>query len=182
MMKRTTTAILALLFAMVTPMMAAAMSQDDMSSQGKVMSDDMKHGAMDHAKEMSGDMHKGHDMSNMEEGFVEVGKDTQDGVVATVKVKTYDEKAKATMAKMGMNATHHVMVFFTDEKTGESVGSGMVAIKVENQDDKPVMMMQMGPGFGGDVSIKEKGMYTFEIGTKLADGKKRQFEVEYHNM
>jgi len=181
-MKRTTIVIMALVFAMATPMMAAAMSHEDMNAQGKAMTDDMKQGAMDHGKEMSDDMHKGHDMSNMETGFVEVGKDTQDGVVATVKVKTYDETAKATMAKMGMNASHHVMVFFTDEKTGESVASGMVALKIEDQEDKPVMLMQMGPGFGGDISLKEMGMYTFEIGTKLADGKKRQFEVEFHNM
>jgi hypothetical protein len=43
------------------------------------------------------------------------------------------------------------------------------------------MLMQMGTGFGSDVSV-EAGMSTFEIGTKLEDGKKRQFSVMFHNM
>ncbi len=142
---------------------------------------DMK---MDHAKEMSHDMHDGHDghdMAGDAGGFAEIGQDTQAGVVATVKVKTYDAETLATMAKMGMNATHHVMVFFADEKSGEDVVDGKVALKVKGPDAKSVMLMQMGTGFGGDVSLEE-GMYTFEIGTKLADGEKRKFEVGFHNM
>ena len=43
------------------------------------------------------------------------------------------------------------------------------------------MLMQMGTGFGGDVTVGE-GMATFEIGTKLEDGKKRQFSIMFHNM
>jgi len=39
----------------------------------------------------------------------------------------------------------------------------------------------MGNGFGTDVNL-EGMMITFEIGTKLEDGKKRQFEVGFHNM
>ena len=113
--------------------------------------------------------------------FVEIGKDTQKGVVATVKVKTYDDKTMETMAKMGMNATHHVMVFFTDEKSGAAVASGKAALKIKGVDAKPVMMMQMGTGFGGDITVAE-GMATFEIGTKLEDGKKRQFSIMFHNM
>jgi hypothetical protein len=131
--------------------------------------------AMDH------DMHKGHDMAAKEGDFVEIGKDTQKGVVATVKVKVYDEKTKATMAKMGMNATHHVMVFFTDEKSGDAIASGKAALKIKGSDAKPDMLMLMGTGFGGDVSVGE-GMATFEIGTKLEYGQKRQFSIMYHNM
>ena len=120
-------------------------------------------------------------MAAKEGDFVEIGKDTQKGVVATVKVKVYDEKTKATMAKMGMNATHHVMVFFTDEKSGDAIASGKAALKIKGSDAKPDMLMLMGTGFGGDVSVGE-GMATFEIGTKLEDGQKRQFSIMYHNM
>ncbi len=122
-----------------------------------------------------------HDMSAMKGDFVEIGKDTQSGVVATVKVKTYDEKTLATMAKMGMDATHHVMILFVDEKSGDSIAGGKVALKVKGQDGKPVMLMQMKKGFGADISVEE-GMHTFEIGTKLEDGKKRQFSIKFHNM
>ena len=166
-MKRFTFAMMVLIIAMGMPMVAIAM---DHGSHDKEMSKDMDH-----------DMHKGHDMAAKDGDFVEIGKDTQDGVVATVKVKTYDEKTMATMEKMGMNATHHVMVFFTDEKTGAAVASGKAALKIKGEDAKPEMLMQMGTGFGSDVSVGE-GMSTFEIGTKLEDGKKRQFSVMFHNM
>ncbi len=118
-------------------------------------------------------------------GFVDVGKETQDGVVATVQIKAYDGETIDKMKTMGLEATHHVMVYFTDEKSGKPVAGGMVAVKVKGAEDtpaKPVMMMLMGDGFGSDVTVKGKGMYTFEIGTKLEDGKKRQFEVDFHNM
>ncbi len=184
-MKRLTFTMMALIIAMAMPMVAIAM---DHGSHDKEMSIDMDHDKhkahdmkMDDAKEMDHDMHKGHDMAAEDGDFVEIGKDTQDGVVATVKVKTYDEKTRATMAKMGMNATHHVMVFFTDEKTGAAVASGKAALKIKGEDAKPAMLMQMGTGFGSDVSVGE-GMATFEIGTKLEDGKKRQFSVMFHNM
>ncbi len=157
-MKRFTIAMLALVFAMGMPMIATA------AMQGKEMAGEMKH-----------------DMSAMKGDLVEIGKDTQNGVVATVKIKTYDEKTLATMKKMGMDATHHVMIFFADEKSGDEIAGGKVALKVKGQDAKPTMMMLMGKGFGGDVSLSGM-MITFEIGTKLEDGKKRQFSIEFHNM
>ena len=139
---------------------------------------DMK---MEHTDKMDHDMHKGHDMAAQKGDFTEIGKDTKKGVVATVKVKAYDEATIATMTKMGMSATHHVMVFFADEKTGDAVASGKVALKIKGDDAKPAMLMLMGGGFGSDISVGE-GMSTFEIGTKLEDGKKRQFSVMFHNM
>jgi hypothetical protein len=184
-MKRFTFAMMVLIIAMGMPMVAIAM---DHGSHDKEMSKDMDHDMhkdhdmkMNDDKKMDHDMHKGHDMAAKDGDFVEIGKDTKDGIVATVKVKTYDEKTKATMAKMGMNATHHVMVFFVDEKTGAAVASGKAALKVKGEDAKPSMLMLMGTGFGSDVSVGV-GMYPFEIGTKLGDGKKRQFSVMFHNM
>lgn len=183
-MKCFTFAMITLVFAMSMPIMAAAMSHGDQAGGDKAMSGEMQHSGameMDHAKQMSHDMHTGHDMAGQNDDFVEIGKDTQKGVVATVKVKTYDAETLATMAKMGMDATHHVMVFFADEKTGNDVAGGQVAIKVQGSEAKPVMMMQMGKGYGTDVSL-QAGMATFEIGTKLGDGQKRQFSVMFHNM
>lgn len=188
-MKRFTLAMMVTVFAMGMPMIAFAM---DHSAHGKEMADDMKqHGDMEHSDQGK---HKGHDMEKMDmskdmahdmgakEGdFVEIGKDSQKGVVATVKVKTYDEKTMTTMANMGMSATHHVMVFFTDEKSGAAVASGKAALKIKGNDAKPTMLMQMGDGFGGDVTVGA-GMATFEIGTKLEDGEKRQFSIMFHNM
>ncbi len=180
-MKRSTITFAVLVFLLGMPLLTFAMSSDDHSGHGQSMAANMQHGDMAKSKDMSQDMHKGHDMANMDDGFVEVGKDSKEGVVATVKVKAYDEKAQATMAKMGMQATHHVMVSFNDEKSGAEITGGKAAVKIKDQESKPVMMMQMGAGFGGDVALPGPGMYTFEIGTKLADGNKRQFEVGFHN-
>ena len=179
-MKKLTVAILTLAIAMALPMAAAAMKHMDHGEHGKAMAEEkMKHGDMEHAKDMSHDKHSGHAMNGADD-FVEIGKDTQKGVVATVKVKTYDDETKATMAKIGMAATHHVMVFFVDEASGKAVG-GKAALKVKGQDGKPSMLMQMGDGFGADVTLGT-GMSTLEVGTKLDDGKQRQFEVGFHNM
>lgn len=178
-MKHFTFAILALTFAMNMPTIATAMSHEDHTDKGKAMAEEMKqHGDMEHADQGK---HKGHDMDMKKDDFVEIGKDTQNGVVAKVKVKTYDEATRATMTKMGMDATHHVMIFFTDEKSGDAIAAGKVALKVKGEEAKPVMLMQMGEGFGADVSVQE-GMHTFEIGTKLEDGQKRQFSIMFHNM
>lgn len=189
-MKRFSILVMAMFFAMAMPMAAMAMSHGEHGEHGKKKAEEMKHhGDMEHADEgqhkghdmgKGHDMHKDHGMSGGDD-FVEIGKDTQKGVVATVKVKTYDDETKATMAKMGMDATHHVMVFFTDEKSGAAVGGGKAALKVKGQEGKPAMLMQMGDGFGADVKL-EGMMNTFEIGTKLEDGTKRQFSVMYHNM
>lgn len=175
-MKRFTTTIIALGFAMSMPMIASAMSHEEPATDSKPMAGEMmQHEGMGNADQGM------HDMGNKADDFVEIGKDTQDGVVATVKVKTYDAEALATMAKMGMNATHHVMVFFTDETSGEAITSGKVALKTAGEEAKPVMMMQMGTGFGGDVTLGE-GMHTLDLGTKLSDGTKRQFSIMFHNM
>ena len=153
-MKRFTIAMMVLALGMCMPMIAVAM---DHGSHDKEMSQDMAHDMekMDMSKEKAHNMEMDHDMGAKDGDFVEIGKDTQKGVVATVKVKTYDEKTMATMAKMGMNATHHVMVFFTDEKSGAAVASGKAALKIKGDDAKPAMLMQMGTGFGGDAEFRQ---------------------------
>jgi hypothetical protein len=39
--------------------------------------------------------------------------------------------------------------------------------------------MGMGNHFGADVALSEKGEYQFQVGSKLADGKTRQFHFSY---
>lgn len=179
-MKRFTITTLVLFLVISMPMIAVAM---DHGSHDKEMSKDMAHEmeGMDKSKGKAHNMEMDHDMEAKDGDFVEIGKDTQKGVIVTVKVKTYDEKTLASMAKMGMNSTHHVMVFFTDEKSGAAIASGKAALKIKGEDAKPAMLMLMGTGFGGDITVAE-GMATFEIGTKLEDGKKRKFSVMFHNM
>lgn len=124
----------------------------------------MDHGSM--AKK--GDMHK---------GMLTVGEQTVDGVKAIV----YLNDVKATMAKMGMKETHHLMIHFfgTDGKTIET---GTAAVKIKGPDGKEsgaIKTMGMDKHFGVDVILEQKGNYVFTIGSQLADGVKRQFELKY---
>ena len=117
--------------------------------------------------------HAGHDMH--EGGFVLVGEQTVKNVKAIAKIMVYDaEKVAMT------NATHHIMVYFKNAETGNAITDGKAALKVKDHDvaSKPMMLVLMGDGFGTDLRI-DKGHNEFEVGTKLEDGKKRQFKYDY---
>lgn len=124
----------------------------------------MDHGSM--AKK--GDMHK---------GMLTVGEQTVDGVKAIV----YLKDVKEVMAKMGMKETHHLMIHFY-AKNGKTIEEGTVAAKIKGPDGmegSAIKLMGMEGHFGADVVIEQKGAYVFTIGTQLADGVKRQFELKY---
>lgn len=208
-MKRLTITLLTLMFALTMPMAALAMSHEsheghdhgksdekmhqghEMESHGDMKHDDMgKHKGhdmhMEHAKEKSHDMHKGHEMTGDHSdhgGLQAIGEKSEDGVKAVAKIKAYDANAIASMEKMGMSGTHHLMVFFTQEQGGAEITEGKVALKIKGPGDeksKPIELMKMGNGFGADVALKAKGHYELEVGTKLKDGKTRKFE--FHQM
>lgn len=88
-----------------------------------------------------------------------------------------------TMAEMGMDKTHHFMVMFKNALTGKTINTGLVAVKVIDPAGKKhaaVKMMAMDGSFGTDVSLAQKGKFVFEVGTKLDNGKRRQFEFKYN--
>ena len=139
------------------------MKHDDMKH------DDMKHGSMDHGE---------HGSMGMEGDMIMLGNAVEDGVKAMAHLK---DVGKA-MAKMGMATTHHVMFMFVDQASGDPIESGVAAVKIERPDGTesgPIKLMGMQGHFGADIELPEAGKYEFKVGTKLADGKKRQFEFEY---
>jgi len=154
-------AFLTALLLVALPLSAGAMEH------GK--SEGMKHGSMegmDHGKMM------------MEEGMIMLGDQTQDGVKGIAHMKDVGEK----MAEMGMDATHHFMMMFKDASSGEPIEEGLVAVKVKTPSGKtrkPTKLMGMEGHFGADVTLKEKGTYKFEVGTKVKDGQKRTYEFDY---
>ena len=131
--------------------------------------DDMKHGSMDHGE---------HGGMGMEGDMIMLGNVVKDGVKAMAHLK---DVGKA-MAQMGMPATHHIMVMFVDQASGDPIESGAAAVKIERPDGTesgPIKLMGMQGHFGADIELAEPGKYEFKVGTKLADGKKRQFEFEF---
>jgi hypothetical protein len=139
----------------------------------------MDHGAMDHnkmemehgKKEMAG---MSHDMS----GMMMLGSEEEDGVKAMFHLND----VKKEMDKVGQPFTHHLMVNFVDSKTGQAITDGRVAVKVKNpagEEAAAQMMMGMEGHFGIDLVLDQSGLYHFKIGTKLADGKKREFHPHH---
>jgi hypothetical protein len=122
----------------------------------------------------------------MQGDMVKIGEQVVDGVKAMAYIMVYGESARASMAKMGMETTHHLMMLFVDEQSGRPITGGAAALKVRNQNGETgkaiklmAMKMKMGAGFGSDFSLPEKGEFTFLVGTKLDDGKKRRFEFRF---
>ena len=90
---------------------------------------------------------------------------------------------RVKMAEHGMKTTHHFMVGFTDSMN-MAIDNGQVAVKIEAPDgtvSAPINMMGMSGQFGADVTLDQPGTYHFRIGTKLADGTKRMFNMSYNN-
>lgn len=126
----------------------------------------MDHGAI----AQTGDMHK---------GMLTVGEQTVDGVKAVVSLND----VKVTMAKMGMKETHHLMIRFINSKDGKVINSGSAAVKIKGPngiENPAIKMMGMEGHFGVDVVLDQNGPYIFTVGTQLADGAKRQFELKYN--
>jgi hypothetical protein len=162
MRKRSLAAFAAILFLFAIPLGALAMDQGQMGGMNK--------GGMEHGQ-----------MNGMQAGGM-LGARSENGVKAMAHIKDVHE----AMAKMGMHQTHHFMVMFTNAETGKSVGEGTVAVKIKDPSGKvsePIMLremnMGMGKGFGSDITLPEKGTYTFIVGSRLADGDTRQFHFEY---
>ena len=138
-------------------------------------------GAMSHEKhehgKMEGMKHGEHADMKMEEGMIMLGDETVDGVKAMAHLKD----VKAAMAKMGMKETHHFMVAFVDA-SGNPVTEGTVALKITDpagKEGEAIKLPGMEGHFGADIVLPAKGEYHFKLGTKLADGKTRQYHLHH---
>lgn len=123
--------------------------------------------------------HSGHGTSAMiPANVVDLGTVTEKGVKATGHLNDVTE----IMKNMGMPQTHHFMVMFTDEKSGQPIVEGMVALKIRDQagiESSPIRLEGMEGHFGADIMLEQKGLYEFNVGTALIDGVKRQYQFKY---
>jgi hypothetical protein len=161
-MKRTFTLLIAALFIAATPFSALARDHGHGGHGGH-----SGHGSPAPADELHGD----HAHDYMET----IGVEIVDGVRAVAHL----DDVREAMAKAGMKETHHLMVFFVEEKTGNPIEAGTAALKVEGPGGKetgPIRMVGMEGHFGADIVLEGHGHYEFTVGTRLADGKTRQFE------
>ncbi|MCK4537139.1 MAG: hypothetical protein KAT93_09000 [Desulfuromonadales bacterium] len=156
--------------------LALAMHHDQNNHKGH----DMSTGHDNHAQEA----HQGHNMAAGHDGMSADGKmlmlknTSVDGVTGMAHIKD----VSAAMAKMGMDISHHFMLMLHDDKSGDPIETGTVAVKIKGPDGKtgnPVKLMGMQGHFGADVILPEKGAYVFIVGSKLDDGQKRTFEYNF---
>jgi hypothetical protein len=108
-----------------------------------------------------------------------LGEETVEGV----KGMAHLNDVGAVMAQMGKNENFHFMMMFSDAKTGTAIEQGTVAVKIVDpktgKAGEAIALMGMGNHFGADVTLPTKGDYQFQVGSKLADGTKRQFTFKY---
>ena len=132
----------------------------------------------EHEAAPAGHEHSGHEMA-MEHGqMIMLGAKEVDGVKAEARLKD----SREAMAKAGMKQTHHFMIVLQEAATGKTTTTGTVALKIKGPDkveSAAIPLMGMEGHFGADVMLEAAGPYEFTVGTKLADGKTRQFQFTY---
>jgi hypothetical protein len=129
----------------------------------------MEHGGSHETSSMTG-----HDMGGSHDDLATLGEQTVDGVKAAAMLGD----VRAAMAAAGQPMTHHLQILFTDLAAKKTIEAGTVAVKVTTPAGEvlPSLSMHGMEGhFGVDLTLAA-GTYKFAVGTKLADGKKRQFE------
>ena len=134
---------------------------------------------VDHSQHMMAPQGAQGAMEKMRTKTIALGEQTVDGV----KAKGLLNDAGAMMAQMGKKENYHFMVMCSDAATGAPIEQGTVAVKITDpktgKAGEPIPLMGMGNHFGADVALSEKGEYQFQVGSKLADGKTRQFHFSY---
>lgn len=126
--------------------------------------------------------HGSDSMAMDDDGGMQMGKPTHETVTDGVKASFHFIDIKAKMKARGMKETNHIMVMFTDAKTGKMLPEGEVKIKVMAPDKSEQVkeLMGMNGGFGSDFTLAQKGKYGIMAKFKLADGKVRSVKFWYH--
>ena len=114
-------------------------------------------------------------------GMMSMGKLAHEEVVDGVKATFNVIDIKAKMKEMGMKETHHLMVVFTDAKSGAKLSDGEAKIKVIGPDKKEQVkeLMGMEGGFGADFTMAKPGKYGVMAKLRLKDGKVRSVKFRY---
>lgn len=134
----------------------------------------------DHGSMQMMEQHGDHgSMQMMNAQTIMLGEETVEGVKAMAHINDIG----AMMTQMGKKENYHFMLMFNDATTGAAIAQGTVAVKITDpktgQTGEAIPLMGMGGHFGADIILSGKGAYDFQVGSKLADGKTRQFHFHY---
>lgn len=127
--------------------------------------------------------HAGHNMAGMAQMEGVAHDAVIDGVKATFSIQTMKDAMEAMGMDMpaGVKETHHISVSFKDPKSGKTLTSGEVKVKLLGPDKSEQVkdLMGMHGHFGGDFVMTKKGKYGVMAKFKLADGKVRSAKFWY---
>ncbi|MHC1697920.1 MAG: hypothetical protein AB9919_07685 [Geobacteraceae bacterium] len=128
-----------------------------------------------------GSMHKEMDHGSMQTMGKVIHTEVVDGVKATFRLIDMKEQMKGMEMPEGMKDTHHLMIIFTDNKTGKILGEGQVKVKISGpgKTSQIKTLMGMSGGFGSDVTLPVKGKYGIMTKFQLKDGKVRASQFWY---
>jgi len=159
-MRKTSVIIAAALFAFSAPIASFAAMEHDHGSMP------MEHGSM--KKEHGG-------------GMMSMGKAAHEAVVEGVKASFVVIDNREMMKEMKMKESHHIMVMFTEPKSGKHLSEGEVTVKVLAPDKKEEIkaLMEMEEGFGADFTMRKPGKYGVMAKFQLKDGKVRSAKFWY---
>jgi len=159
-MRKTSVIIAAALFAFSAPIASFAAMEHDHGSMP------MEHGSM--KKEHGG-------------GMMSMGKAAHEAVVEGVKASFVVIDNREMMKEMKMKESHHIMVMFTEPKSGKQLSEGEVTVKVLAPDKKEEVkaLMEMERGFGADFTMRKPGKYGVMAKFQLKDGKVRSTKFWY---
>ncbi|MDO3379908.1 hypothetical protein [Geoalkalibacter halelectricus] len=138
--------------------------------------DGKNHGHHDD-KAAAHDAHDAHAHDAHEEMY-DLGSLSVDGVKGNAHISDVRE----AMAAVGMAETHHFMIHFMDEASGDSIEEGTVAVRIVNpagEQSAPIRLIGMDGHFGADIILEDKGTYHFTVGSALPDEKRRQYEFSF---
>ena len=124
--------------------------------------------------------HKGHAAHGDHAEMYDLGSQSVQGV----KGNAHISDVRKAMAAVGMPETHHFMIMFMDEQSGDPIEEGTVAVRIldpAGEQSAPIRLIGMDGHFGADIVLDQKGTYTFTIGSALPDEVRRQFEFTFDN-
>jgi len=114
-------------------------------------------------------------------GMMSMGKAAHEAVVEGVKASFVVIDNREMMKEMKMKESHHIMVMFTEPKSGKQLSEGEVTVKVLAPDKKEEVkaLMEMERGFGADFTMRKPGKYGVMAKFQLKDGKVRSAKFWY---
>jgi len=117
---------------------------------------------------------------DMKESGTVAHEEVIEGVTATFEIHDMREQMKGA-APAGMKETHHVMVVFTDVKSGGKITEGEVKVKIQGpgKTEQIKDLMGMQGHFGADFNLSQQGKYGVMCKIRLKDGKARSAKFWY---